>query len=97
VGLPNCMQRVAILHSYLTRHNAELGGQAVAPELLAPPAGAAATASTPSVALQAIGARTEGFSGSDLMELCSQVGLCCCCLPSMYPWPAPSARLTCSK
>ncbi|KAF5842400.1 hypothetical protein DUNSADRAFT_7384 [Dunaliella salina] len=66
VGLPNAAQRVAILHSYLTRHNIELGGRAVDPELLATSSG------RPSKAIETIGARTEGFSGSDLMELCSQ-------------------------
>jgi len=39
VGLPNAAQRVAILHSYLMRHNNELGGGAVAPELLATSSG----------------------------------------------------------
>lgn len=31
-------------------------------------------------ALQTIGAQTEGFSGSDLMELCSQVCVLCACV-----------------
>jgi len=66
VGLPNAAQRVAILHSYLTRHNSELGGKAVDPELLSTSSG------SPSKSIETIGARTEGFSGSDLMELCSQ-------------------------
>jgi len=35
VGLPDATQRAAILHSYLLRHNDELGRHAVDPELLA--------------------------------------------------------------
>mmetsp|Transcript_2185 Transcript_2185/g.3592 ORF Transcript_2185/g.3592 Transcript_2185/m.3592 type:complete len:435 (-) Transcript_2185:462-1766(-) len=71
VGLPNETQRAAILSSYLKRHVAELGPQAVDPELLA-----SASGSSSGGALTWLATSTPGFSGSDLMELCSQAAQC---------------------
>jgi len=68
VGLPDVAQRKAILRSYLRRHQREVGGDAVAEALLQ---NAAVPGKSPSGALDWLAARTQGFSGSDLMELCA--------------------------
>ncbi|EFJ50124.1 hypothetical protein VOLCADRAFT_73960 [Volvox carteri f. nagariensis] len=56
IGLPNKAQRKAILLGYLRKHNQEVPNS-VAEEL---------------IALDRIADMAEGFSGSDLLELCSQ-------------------------
>ncbi|KAL6761960.1 P-loop containing nucleoside triphosphate hydrolase protein [Haematococcus lacustris] len=71
VGLPDPAQRTAILRTYLRRHAREMGsagGPAVEPALLEN----RCTGGRGQGPLDQVAARTEGFSGSDLMELCSQ-------------------------
>ncbi|GFR47409.1 hypothetical protein Agub_g9126 [Astrephomene gubernaculifera] len=69
VGLPGKAQRKAILLGYLRKHAAEVPGS-VAEELLAVEEGGSSS-SSPS-ALDRIAEATEGYSGSDLLELSSQ-------------------------
>ncbi|GAX73233.1 hypothetical protein CEUSTIGMA_g686.t1 [Chlamydomonas eustigma] len=68
IGLPTKTQRLAILRGYLARHHNEMGDQGVSDELMmdAPDTGTLGVG-----AVSWIAANTEGFSGSDLVELCS--------------------------
>jgi len=68
IGLPTAAQRLAILRGYLARHHSEMGDQGVSDELMmdAPDAGTQGVG-----AVSWIAVNTEGFSGSDLVELCS--------------------------
>lgn len=73
VGLPKLAQRVKILHHYIMKHDYEVGGSE--PFMGAEPALMANKPTAGSVSLGAvdwIAQQTEGFSGSDLAELCSQ-------------------------
>ncbi|GIL75574.1 hypothetical protein Vretimale_15180 [Volvox reticuliferus] len=88
IGLPGKAQRKAILLGYLRKHNLEVPDSVSADLLLADDACPATTSSssaqpvqgdqdrnggTPGpTALERIAEATEGFSGSDLLELCSQ-------------------------
>lgn len=66
MGLPNKQQRAAIIRGYLVKHHDEVKDfcQGVHPTLLALPWEAGP--------IDRLAEQTEGFSGSDLMELCSQ-------------------------
>ncbi|EFN59505.1 hypothetical protein CHLNCDRAFT_19045 [Chlorella variabilis] len=66
VKLPNVTQREAILRLTLQRHAREIGPENIEPQLL--PLGAADGGS----GLAWLAERTDGFSGSDLVQLCSQ-------------------------
>uniref|UniRef100_A0A7R9V8S0 AAA+ ATPase domain-containing protein n=1 Tax=Chlamydomonas euryale TaxID=1486919 RepID=A0A7R9V8S0_9CHLO len=69
IGLPDAQQRRAILRSYLLRHRHEIGERGLSQALLldAPDEGSGGVG-----AVTWIAQRTDGFSGSDLVELCSQ-------------------------
>ncbi|GLI61849.1 hypothetical protein VaNZ11_004357 [Volvox africanus] len=88
VGLPGQCQRKAILLGYLRKHNLEVPGSVSEELLFAGQAYPATTSSSSArsgqaepdctsgnsgpTALDRIAEATEGFSGSDLLELCSQ-------------------------
>jgi SpoVK/Ycf46/Vps4 family AAA+-type ATPase len=80
VKLPNAAQREDILRLTLQRHGREIGPEYIDPELLPPAAatssdgssGGGAGTSTDGAALRWLAEQTDGFSGSDLVQLCSQ-------------------------
>jgi SpoVK/Ycf46/Vps4 family AAA+-type ATPase len=87
IGPPGPKERASILQRYLRRHDAEMaalagagylpeGARGVDPALLRPfgagPALPARGAAAGAQGIEAIVALTEGYSGSDLMELCAQ-------------------------
>jgi hypothetical protein len=74
VGLPKLEQRVKILQHYIMKHDYEVGGG----EEAFMGADAALMSNRPTAGSGSLGAvdwiaqQTDGFSGSDLAELCSQ-------------------------